>query len=218
MLIPLPNITYNVQEAIEFYETLKNNYQDLKWSKKEVIEFASYSTAGVADRIKAFFKYVGRIEPYISWTDDQIIEFLNEQTLVYTGNTHFWYIKETSTKPHLKLDRQTELQFGFAKKLLDQFPDANTVEVVVNPVGTKYHRHTDNDDCIRIIIPIIADEGAVWHFDGAENVTHFPGQGYLLLKQYPHATDVFGPNDRVSIHFLLDQKYQDWVTNLKCHI
>ena len=215
MLIPLPNITYNVQEAIDYYETVKANFQDLKISKKEANEIASFSDTQKTERVESFLKFVNYAEPFINWPQEQIIEFLEEKGLAFTKNAHFWFINVDSMGVESsKLDRQEELRFGFVKKLLEIFPDASTVELVVNPVGTKYHRHTDKDGLLRVIIPIIADAGAVWHFDNEQNVTHPPGHAYLLLKKHPHATDVLGPSERVSIHFQLAADKQEWVTTL----
>lgn len=212
MLVPLTNITYNVQEAIDYYTSVKDNFQDLKLSKRETNDLASFSADHADERIASFFNVVGKIEPFISWSKEEIFEFLTAKSLEYTGKAHFWFIKHQELHP--KIDRQSELHFGFAKKLLDAFPDASEVEVVVNPVGTHYHRHTDNDNLLRIIIPIIADSGAVWNFDNEKNVTHTPGHAYMLLKQFPHSTDVLGPSDRVSIHFQLPAEQQEWVTSL----
>lgn len=215
MLIPLPNITYNVQEAIEYYETIKANFQDLKLSKKEANDLAVFSDTQLKERVDSFLNFVGNKEPFINWTQEQALEFLEKKGLEFNGNAHFWFIKfDDADSKHPKILRQDELRFGFINKLFDVFPDASTVELVVNPVGTKYHRHTDKDGLLRIILPIIADDGAVWHFDHEQNVTHPPGHAYLLLKEFPHATDVFGPNERVSIHFQLDLSKKDWVMNL----
>jgi predicted house-cleaning noncanonical NTP pyrophosphatase (MazG superfamily) len=212
MLIPLPNITYNVQDAIDYYTIVKDNFQDLKLTKREANEIASFSDDHADERIESFFNVVGRVEPFVSWTKEQIFKFLTEKSLEYTGKSYFWFIKHCESHP--KIDRQSELHFGFAKRLLDLFPESSEMEIVVNPVGTHYHRHTDNDDLLRIIIPIISDSGAVWHFDEKQNVTHTPGNAYMLLKQFPHATDVLGPSDRVSIHFQLPAKSKEWVTTL----
>lgn len=219
MLIPLTNITYDIQEAIDYYNEVKSKFQDLKISKKEANQLSTFSDTQKQERVASFLNYVNHAEPFISWPVDQVIDFLEEKGLAFTKDAHFWFIKfDPGLATSEKIDRQEELRFGFVKKILDAFPDSSTVELVVNPVGTKYHKHTDQDGLIRIIIPIIADAGAVWHFDNSENVTHPPGNAYLLLKKFPHATDVFGPNERVSIHFQLDADKEDWVKNLNIQI
>jgi hypothetical protein len=215
MLIPLPNITYNTQEAIDYYESVKAKFQDLKLSKKETVQLASFSDAKIQERIDGFLDYVKHAEPFVSWPREQIIEFIDEKSIEFSKDAHFWFISSRhSNTGNPKLDRQEELRFGFAKKLLDNFPESFNVELVVNPVGTVYKKHTDKDRSIRIIIPIIADEGAVWHFDNEQNVNHFPGQAYLLLKEFPHATNVYGPSERVSIHFQLKEEMKDWLMSL----
>lgn len=227
MLIPLTNITYDVKDAIEYYDTVKKDHLDLMWTKAEMSEYLCPNGMLITDdyeknldaQYKMFLKAVNYAEPFISWTREQCLEVSNKKFRELTENVKLWNIKYNDQgNRHYKLDRQTELQFGFAKKILDVFPNVDVFELIVNPVGTKYNRHTDDGDSIRIIIPIISDEGAVWHFDDQQNVTQFPGNAYLLLKEYPHATDVYGPNERVSLHFLIDSKYKDWVLSLTCKL
>lgn len=227
MLIPLPNITYNVEESKEYYESLKQDHMDLMWSKNEIQEYLTPTGMMISkDRENnldaqhsQFLTAVGHKEPFISWTREQCLDVSNRKFRELTEKVCIWNIKyDDLGNTHPKLDRQAELQYGFAKKILDIFTDLNVFELIVNPVGTKYHKHTDDEEDFRIIIPIISDEGAVWHFDNASNVTQFPGHAYMLLREHAHATDVLGPSERVSIHFLLNKKYKDWVLNLKVNL
>lgn len=227
MLIPLLNITYDVQESIDYYNELKTNHLDLMWTKNEMTEYLSPDgmtiTSDLENNLNAqhemFLRAVEYREPFINWTREQCLEVSNRKFKQLTENVKIWNIKYNDHgNKHPKLDMQHVLQFGFARKILDIFPDVDVCELIVNPVGTKYNRHHDDGDSVRIIIPIISDAGAVWHFDNESNVTQFPGNAYLLLKEFPHATDVLGPNERVSIHFVLEAKYKDFLLNLTCHV
>ncbi len=227
MLIPLTNITYDIHEAIDYYETLKRDHSDLMWTKDEMTDYlspeemviTSNNNKNLDTQYQMFLAAVDYKEPFTSWTKEKCLEVSNNRFREMTKGVKMWNIKYYDNGvAHPKLDRQQELQFGIAKKIIDIFPEVDVFELLVNPVGTKYNRHTDDSDSIRIIIPIISDQGAVWHFDDADNVTQYPGNAYLLLKEFPHATDVFGPNKRVSMHFLIDAKHRDWVQSLKLHI
>ena len=227
MLIPLTNITYNVQEAVEYYHTLKSNYQDLMWTKKEMMDYLNPekmtiiedSELDLTEQYNQFLKAVNWQEPYTSWTKDECLEFSRKHFEKMTSGLVMWNIKNSGTGvQNDKLDRQDELQFGFAKKILDVFSDADVVELLSSAPGTKFNKHTDMGDALRIVIPIIADEGAVWHFDDKTNVTQFPGHAYMVLKHFPHATDVFGPSERVNLHFLLPISKEKEILNLTCHI
>lgn len=221
MLIPLPYLTYDIDEAVDYYNELKTKFLDLSWSKEEMNHYISPNGMSITEnkdedldrQYKMFLTAVGHREPFISWTKEECLRFSNERFKKLTENVLIWNIKYKGD-PHPKIDRQSELQFGFAKKILDIFPEADVFELLVNPVGTKYNKHTDDGESFRVIIPIISDEGAVWHFDDATNVTQPPGNAYLLEKHLPHATDVLGPLDRVSLHFLLDNKYKDYILGL----
>ena len=214
----MPDITYNIQEAIDYYEILKKDHADLIWTKQEIVANAKIDKVREDDIIEAVLDITGRVEPYISWPREYFLEKVNNARWKYTSGVQIWSINVVNVNNHPKINRQTELQFGFAKKLMALFPDNAMLQLVVNPVGTKYHRHSDTADVIRVIIPIVSDEGAVWHFDDAKNVPHLPGNAYVVPTEFPHATDVFGPADRVSFMFLLPKDKLDWIKNYKCRI
>jgi hypothetical protein len=218
MLIPLPNITYNVQEAIDYYKTVKHEYLDLMWTKNEWLDYLQppFTPQQEEETLVFFTKMTGKTYQELGMSKDQCIKLCKEKGREFTKDVTLWNIKYDGNHP--KLDRQQELQFGFAKKILDIFPFAHDFELIVNPVGTRYLKHTDNGSSIRVIIPIISDEGAIWHFDNIENVTHFPGHAYLLLKQFAHGTDVLGPADKVTLAFLVDSNHYDYITALSCRI
>jgi hypothetical protein len=218
-MILLPNITYNVQEALDYYTTLKNNYQHLKWTKNEWLEFCGVFSGQFTDAealqvyevTKDTFKSDKPKEEIIAYLKKHGPQLANK----FTENVEIWMLKEPA-KSHPKITE--ELIFGFAKKVLDIFPTATTFEVVVNQPGVKYFKHTDKADFFKIFIPIIADEGAVWQFDHVSNLPTPPGHAYLLERHKPHGTDTFGPNERVTLSFHLTPDMFDEVLNMKIAI
>ena len=119
MLIPLPNITYDVQESIDYYNEIKDNFQDLKLTKQESLELLEMPAEQKKERVNRFLKFVNYAEPYASWPEDKIIKFTIEKGLEFTKNAHFWYIKfDQGSVQNLKIKRQEELRFGFIKKVL----------------------------------------------------------------------------------------------------
>jgi len=227
MLIPLPNITYNVQEAIDYYNDIRKDHIDLMWTKREMMDYLNPEQMTIIrdkeknldEMYNQFMKAVNYQEPFISWTKEKCLEFSREHFDRFTSGLRIWNIKNQGTGvPNAKLERQAELQFGFAKKILDVLPDANVLELLYSPVGSKFNKHTDEGENLRIVIPVIADEGAVWHFDDKTNVTQLPGHAYMVLKHFPHATDVLGPSERVNIHFTLPIEREKDLLNFKAHI
>jgi hypothetical protein len=197
------------------------------WTKKEMQQYLNPVHMTIIDdkdrdldeQHEQFLKAVNYQEPFISWSKEKCLEFSREHFEKFTAGLRIWNIKNSGTGvANLKLGRQKELQFGFAKKVLEAFPDADVFELLSSPPGTKFNKHTDVGNSLRIVIPIIADEGAVWHFDDRTNVTQFPGHVYMVLKHFAHATDVFGPSERVNLHFLLPIEREAEILNLKIHI
>ncbi len=227
MLIPLTNFTYNVQEAVDYYNQVEENFQDLMWTKKEVMGYINRGEMTIiADKAndldeqwRQFLKAVNYQEPYINWTRDECLKFSREHFEKFTSGMKIWNIQNDGNgQPHPKMDRQSELQFGFAKKVLEVFPDAKVFEMLYSPPGTKFNKHVDVGNSLRMVIPIIADEGAVWHFNDRQNVTQLPGNAYMVLKHFEHATDVLGPGPRVNLHFLLPISREEEILNSKIHI
>jgi len=219
MLIPLPNITYDVQEALDYYETLKRDFADLMWTKQEMVAYANIEEVQADDQVTMFLDAMGRKEPFISFSREKILEIISEKRWLFTGKVTAWNISVPGEEGyHPKIAKQHELQFGFAKKILEKFPEATMLQLISNPVGTKYHRHSDTTELVRVIIPIISDAGAVWHFDDVRDVPHYPGCAYIAITQVPHATDVFGPLDKVTLTFLLKPTAIDWLKNYNCKI
>lgn len=222
-LKPLPNITYDVGEAKNYYEIVNKDFDDLHITKLQMVELISplgnYNDPRYNQRIEEFLDYVGRVEPYISWTKEKIVEYMIAQIPIQHGNLKIWnIISSIGLGKSTKIDRQKELQFGFAKKIMEIFPNPECMELLYSPVGTTFKKHTDEGDFFRVIIPIVADEGCVWHTNDGDNITQFPGHAYRMLKKYPHGTDVFGPSPRINLHFLLKSEYLEWIENTRIHI
>ena len=102
--------------------------------------------------------------------------------------------------------RDSEIAFGFAKKVLDGFPLAFRACMYVSPPGTHFLPHVDDPGVFRIHIPILSNDNAVWvTSDGTTNMV--PGNAYLLDASLLHETFNNGTTNRV--HIELEMRRED---------
>jgi hypothetical protein len=173
-------ITFNVAEAIEYYNELKSNYQHLKW-KLPTSAFR-------------------RVE------DDTYEPTITGWGILASGdvNKPHQMIDDVGLQGR-EFYKETPCVFGFAKKLLDAFPTAFRIYLTVNTPGVEVLPHIDAKNMprktYRITIPIITNEDAVWTTE--EGNVHMPAGGvYLIDWSIMHGTQNNGTTDRV--HFMFE--------------
>jgi hypothetical protein len=94
----------------------------------------------------------------------------------------------------------TELIFGFGKKIIDTFPEVRQLGISGHPPNTKIDLHPDNDEFLKIHIPIITNPDA-WFFYEDEKFNMQVGNAYLVNTVLPHGTDNLGTTDRIHMIF-----------------
>lgn len=187
MIIPL-NITFDLSEALEYFDELKKSYAHLKWTTE-------YSN-DVEDADKH------QLDGFYGWGIQSNLMDLSAPCPPY--NVH----KEKGDQY-----RDTELVFGFVKKLKTFFPEVRQLGIAVHPPGIEIAQHIDNDEYFKIHIPLITNPSAYFIFGESKHVM-LPGTMYLVETKLPHGTCNYGTTDRVHLIFKCPRKYFDQVKNL----
>jgi predicted protein tyrosine phosphatase len=159
----------------EYYLSLENSYQHLKWTLDFVHD--------VNDSHKH------KLDGVYGWGIQSNLEDLAKPCPPY--DIH---------KNGSAVYKNTEMVFGFAKELLYRFPYARQLGIAVHPKDVQISEHVDNDEYVKIHFPIIATAQSYFCF-GEHCYILEPGFGYLIDTRYPHSTDQSG--DGVRVHFLL---------------
>lgn len=176
MIIPL-DIQFDYNELLEYYNTLERDYQHLKWTFQDDVEDADKG-----------HKHDG----IFGWAIQSNLEDLTKPCPPYD-------IHKERTKEY----RDTELMFGFAKKLTEFFPGVRQLGIAGHPPGVSIAQHVDNDKYYKIHIPIVSNPQAFFTFGPDKNVLA-PGKMYYVATEIPHGTINEGDSTRVHMFFKCD--------------
>lgn len=178
MVITKLNVTYNVNDAADYFNQIATEkYDHLKWSMLE--DKNSDST----------------ILNVYGWAIQYPKDFIGLSYGLYS-----------TYELGIENYQDSEIAFGFAKKVLDTFPLAFRATMYVNPPGTHFLPHIDSTHAFRIHIPILSNPNAIWITkDGTTNM--IPGNAYLLDSSNTHETMNNGITDRV--HIELEMRRND---------
>ena len=192
--VQLP-ITFDLNEALDYYHTLEKQYQHLKWKMPmsgQVTEQdkCSESIVGWAIQTPSDIN-----EPHCMLNDTQI-----------QGREFY---------------KETPCAFEFAKKLLNKFPTAFRMYLTVNAPGVIVEPHIDNENIpekiYKIIIPIQTNDKATWTTD--TGTVHLgAGNVYLVDTLNTHGTQNYGDTDRVHFMFEIFKEDFELVKNMAGHI
>ena len=172
------DITYNPEEAVEYFNILEKTYSHYKWKIDE--DFLKLHEGQIGDYLDNLYGYSLR-----SPLDDLSVPYLPHNTALSAANP-VW--------------RDTELVFGFAKKIKDFFPGIRMMTVLGHPPTVGFGLHTDPADYFTIQIPIKTNPDAF--FICGEKHNFKVGQVYLIETGIEeHGTRNEGTTDR--IHFVI---------------
>lgn len=169
------NFKFDLDELRRYYATVESNYQHLKWSMDLVGDVVN------TDKHK--------LDGVYGWGIQSNLEDLTKPCPPY--DVH----KNGSTTY-----QNTELVFGFAKKLLERFPYGRQLGIAVHPTNVSISEHVDNDQYLKIHFPIFKTSASYFLF-GPHKFILDPGKAYLIDTRYPHSTSQEGSGYRV--HLLL---------------
>lgn len=172
----LENFKFSYDELLAYYETVTADFQNLKWHVPNL-----------------------PLECGHSWAIQT--KMLNPEEPCPPYNMP----GDTSTEYNNYFDTPTALVFGFAKKILEQFPYAKQTVITVHGAGSSIEFHIDKEhwlpeEQVKIHIPITANDQSYFQFEDEDFVME-PGHAYLVNTTIPHGTVNHGSTPRAHLIF-----------------
>ena len=185
MIIPL-NVQFDLSEARDYFHSVEKNYPHLKYLPDDnAVDINLHKVTG-----------------FYGYGIQSNLEDLSVPCPPY--HVH---------KKGSDIYRDTVLMYGFAKKLVDFFPEVRQLGISVHPPGVEINQHIDNDEYYKIHIPLFSNDRSYFSFGKEKNVME-PGKIYLVETKYMHGTCNAGNSDRVHILFKLHRNSFDNVMNM----
>lgn len=173
----LDNVKFNVNELLAYYDKIVAEYQHLKWMPTDKTNKLDHNV----DNIYSWAIQSNYIDPDIPCPP--------------------YHIDDSELcDPLDRFATPTKLVFGFGKKIVDAFPSIRQTGIAGHPPGTKIQLHPDNDEFLKIHIPIKTNPNA-WFFFEDEKFNMEVGHAYMVNTVLPHGTDNQGDTDRVHLIF-----------------
>lgn len=171
----LDNIKFSHDEVIAYYEEVTEHYQYLKWTPPADINIGLHSWA-VQTKLKDITKPCNPYHLPGDNKDDCAGDF----------------------------DTPTELVFGFAKKVIDVFPEVKQTVITVHYPGATLPWHKDEEEYLedhwKIHIPIVTNSQSYFQYED-EEFSLETGHAYLVNTSLTHATANQGTTDRAHLIF-----------------
>lgn len=183
----IPNLKIDVVAALNFYNRLVTEFQDQKWDG------------------------MGGCACENPWADDKAHGW-GLQT-IYDDVNRPYHAFENNEVGDYKLYQKTGCCVDWGAKAIDSFFTAHRSIVGIAPPNTIITPHTDQEDKIKIHIPIIADDTHWWATnDGFDHM--YPGNAYILDVKQMHATMNCGHVTRVHVIIICDTDQFDTIYNM----
>jgi hypothetical protein len=182
------NFTVDVDELKEYYEILKNNYQDWHWTwEKNSIHLDNDARNACGDLSETLMN---------GWPlqSDMADKKLPPSMLKSKHPKVPWY--------------NTELMFGPMTRLYEKMPYAYRWTMFVLPPGGRVVRHVDKDQYV-IVIPIQWAKEATFTLDDTPYSFDSDGSAYLLDVEVPHDTINNSDKDRINLIARIDRNRVD---------
>lgn len=189
------NIEFDLREALDYFSTVENNYSHLCWKASE----ENLKKAEEVDLQEEISKVYG-------WGIQSNLDDLTKPCPPY-------HVQKNGNKDY----RDTELVFGFIKKIKSIFPQARQISLAAHPHGTKIRRHKDSDTYFKIHVPLISNDKA-WFIYDDETFVLTPGKFYLVNTSKEHSTYNEGQNDRVHLFFKIPIEDVDKILEMSAKI
>lgn len=173
----LDNIKFSHAALIEYYNCVVEHYPQLKWTPPSSANSLTHNVS----------------EMY-SWAIQSNLKDPTKPCPPY----HIYAGEEVSENNDCRVP--TELIFGFAERLLNTLPEVRQLGIAGHPPGTRIDLHPDNDEFLKIHIPIKTNPDA-WFFFEDEKFNMEIGSAYFVNTILPHGTNNLGNDDRVHLIF-----------------
>jgi hypothetical protein len=182
----LTNVHVSQKHLLDYYNQIVNNFQRLKWTPNNI---------DTKDHL---------VDKIYSWAIQSNLKNPNLPCPPYD-------IKHDEEVTGL-FDTITDLYFGMGKLIIDSFPSVRQTVISAHPPGTVIQQHIDNDEFVKIHIPIIANDNSYFVF-GNKKYCLEVGKAYLINTTIEHGTENFGNNDRVHLIFKIKKEDVEQILN-----
>lgn len=172
----LDNIKFNHGELLDYYNTVVKKYQHLKWTVDSRVDTKTH-----------------RVSDMYSWAIQSNLKDPSKPCPPYHIK------KDDDTIESDEFNVETELNFGFAKKVIDTFSNIRQTVIAAHPPETRIDLHTDTDNFVKVHIPIVTNDKSYFNFED-EVFNLKTGHAYLINTSLLHGTHNAGDTDRV--HFI----------------
>lgn len=178
----LDNFKFSYKELYDYYTLVDKNFQHLRWNAEDndltgMLEGKNHKVEGLCSyAIQSNYKDPNR--PCMSY-------HVQDKTDVdYDGSFRV----------------ETDLIFGFAKKLVDTIPKIRQTVISIHPPETYIDFHVDSIEFIKVHIPIITTDQSYFKFEDNDYNLEI-GNAYLINTTIPHGTDNQGNGTRIHLIF-----------------
>lgn len=189
----LKNVIFSHDELLEYYKEIEKKFQHLKWNPNAEIDKKTHA-----------------ISKMYSWAIQSNLKDPTKPCPPY----HIDSGEEVCENDDCRVP--TEMIFGLAEKIIQQFPEVRQLGISGHPPGTRIDLHPDNDEFLKIHIPIKTNPLAWFYFED-EKFNLEEGKVYLINTTVLHGTLNNGPTDRIHLIFkfplrlmnvILDKNYR----------
>ena len=170
-ILELPNITFNYQELVDYYNVITQDFNHLKWILDE-------------------------INPIYGYSVQTNLKDINRPTSPPTKKDYS--IPASEKLP--ALTNQTKMVFGFGKKILDTFNDVEELVFNAHTPNSSILPHIDQDVHLRVHFPVHTSDNSWIIFDN-KRYNLEAGKVYLVNTKRTHSTYNASGADRVHLLF-----------------
>ena len=180
-MLDILNITYDPKEAIEYFNNVQLHFSEYRWEMDQ--KFIELHDGNDGDKILGLYGY-SLTTPLESIHIPYVPHNTNHVT--HLGATQKWY--------------NTNLIFGFSKKIKDTFAGIEKMSIFCHPPGVHVGAHIDMKTEYTIQFPIVTNSEANFIIlDKSYNPR--PGQVSLFYSGRDfHSTTNYGNTDRVHLN------------------
>jgi hypothetical protein len=191
MIIEPLSITYDVDWALDYYNSLESDWQHMKVTMPPDFYYETLRNA-----------YGWSLQVPSSW--DPAVPFPRTEGWDIVGRENFI---------------NTELVYGFAKKVLDVFDTNFRTSISVCIPGTHFLPHVDgnSDILVRGWMPITTNDSFKWITDEGSVVLK-PGVAYMIDIAHTHEVINAGNTNGASLVFDIPREEMERFRNINMHL